>query len=224
MGGFLNERIEEAGGRLRVGSTPVLECPTGETVGNRKRKRQTSFAADAKAAAHGGAPPTRKDVQFGAGARRVVPTEHGVGTTVDVTTEEREQAEAASAEGRQCEARPSRVQRVADFAAWAEKVTEGGEGTTLRRAQAQAPTVGRSTRVAQSLGGRRRRHRRCARARNDGAARGGSDGRRLRSLATTRGTTRRHSSGGWRQRRAARAVAERRRSRQTTRRGSDVWC
>ena len=103
-----------------------LGCPTGETVGNQERGRLTSLAADAEAAAHGGAPQTtRKDVQIGAGERRVVPTEHGVEATADATTKGREEADAAGAEGRQCEARPSRVQRVADFAAWAEKVTEG---------------------------------------------------------------------------------------------------
>ena len=65
------------------------------------------------------------DEQAGAGERRVVPTEHVSETAADVTTEGREEADAASAEGRQCKARPSRVQRVATFAAWAEKVTEG---------------------------------------------------------------------------------------------------
>ena len=93
---------------------------------NQGRARLTSLAAGAKAAAHEGAPQTtRKDEQIGAGERRVVPTEHGVEAAADATTEGREQADAAGAEGRQCEARPSRVQRVADFAAWAEKVTEG---------------------------------------------------------------------------------------------------
>ena len=79
---------DETGTRLRVGGTSVLGCPTGETVGNQERERLASLAADAKAAAHGGAPrTTRKDVQIGAGERRVVPTEHGVETTVDVTTD-----------------------------------------------------------------------------------------------------------------------------------------
>ena len=91
---------DETGSRLRVGGTSVLGCPTGETVGNRKRERLTSFAADAKPAAHGGAPPTtKKNLQIGAEERRVVPTEHGVEATADVATEEREQADAASAEG-----------------------------------------------------------------------------------------------------------------------------
>jgi len=116
----------DTGNPLRDGGTFVLGCPIGETVDNQGRARLTSLAAGAKAAAHEGAPQTtRKDEQIGAGERRVVPTEHGAEATADVTTGEREQAEAASAEGEQCEARPSRVQRGADFAAWAEKVTEG---------------------------------------------------------------------------------------------------
>ena len=63
-------------------------------------------------------------MQIGAGERRVVPAGHGVEAKADVTTEEREKPDTAGAEERQCESRPSRVQRVADFAAWAEKVTE----------------------------------------------------------------------------------------------------
>ena len=116
----------DTGNPLRGGGTFVLGCPIGETADNQGRARLTSLAADAKEAAHGGAPQTaRKDEQIGAGERRVGPTERDVESTADVTTEGREQAEAAGAEGRQCKARPSRVQRVANFAAWAEKVTEG---------------------------------------------------------------------------------------------------
>ena len=84
-------------------------------------------------------------MQIGAGERRVVPAGHGVEATADVTTEEREKPDAAGAEGRQCEARPSRVQRVADFAAWAEKVTEG----------ARAPHSGEPKRNRRWSGGRR---------------------------------------------------------------------
>ena len=102
-------------------------------------------------------------MQIGAGERRVVPTEHGAETTADVTTEEREQAEAAGAEGRQCEARPSRVQRVADFAAWAEKVTEG----------VRAPHSGEPKRKRRRPGGRRGSH---SRWESDGAATGDAQG------------------------------------------------
>ena len=136
----------DTGTPLRDGCTFVLGCPTGETVDNQGRARLTSLAAGAKAAAHEGAPQTtRKDEQIGAGERRVVPAGHGVETTVDVTMREREKAAAASAEGRQCEARPSRVQRVADFAAWATKVTEA----------VRAPPSGEPKRKRRGAHGRR---------------------------------------------------------------------
>ena len=86
-----------------------------------------------------------KVLQIGAGERRVVPAGHGVETTADVTMRERKKAAAASAEGRQCEARPSRVQRVADFAAWATKVTEA----------VRAPPSGEPKRKRRGAHGRR---------------------------------------------------------------------
>ena len=154
----------DTGNPLRDGGTFVLGCPIGETVDNQGRARLTSLAADAKVAAHDGAPQTtRKDEQIGAGERRVVPTEHDVESTADATTEGREQAEAAGAEGRQCKARPSRVQRVADFAAWAEKVTEG----------VRAPHSGEPKRKRRQSGGRRGSH---GRWEGDGDAAGDAQG------------------------------------------------
>ena len=47
--------------------------------------------------------------QGGAGKRRTVPTKHGGVTAADATATSREEAVAASAEGRQCEARPNSV-------------------------------------------------------------------------------------------------------------------
>ena len=163
---------------------PFWGARPGRLSTTRERARLTSLAAGAKAAAHEGAPQTtRKDEQIGAGERRVVPTEHDVEAAADATTEGREQAEAAGAEGRQCEARPSRVQRVADFAAWAEKVTEGvraphsGEPKRKRRSGVERGSTGEVDGDC---------HRRCARARNDGAARGGSDGGRRDGRRRTR--------------------------------------
>ena len=80
----------DTGNPLRDGGTFVLGCPIGETVDNQGRARLASLAADAKEAAHDGAPPTaRKDEKIGAGERRVGPTERDVESTADVTTEGR---------------------------------------------------------------------------------------------------------------------------------------
>ena len=68
-----------------------------------------------------------------------------------------------SAEGRQCEARPSRVQRVADFAAWAEKVTE----------EVRAPHFGEPKRKRRRSDGRRGSH---SRREGDGDATGDAQG------------------------------------------------
>ena len=88
-----------------------------------------------------------------------MPAGHGVETTADATMREREAVAAASAEGQQCEARPSRVQRVADFAAWATKVTEAvraprsGEPKRKRRgAQGRREVDGAATGDAQGQG------------------------------------------------------------------------
>ena len=62
----------DTGNPLRDGGTFVLGCPIGETVDNQGRARLASLAADAKEAAHDGAPQTaRKDEEIGATCSRL---------------------------------------------------------------------------------------------------------------------------------------------------------
>ena len=118
----------------------MLGCPTGETVGNQRRERQSLLAANTETAAHGGAAPEQGEggyvelsVAEEVGHARIKVFGHSASGAESADMERGNGGEATAAErsdvGRSDDGEPqrsssSRVHRVAGFAKWATRVAE----------------------------------------------------------------------------------------------------